>query len=242
MERKLSDWAGNIVALVIVIIVNALANILRFGGQTTGAVSDKYYSLFTPAPFTFSVWSLIYLGLALFVVFQSMPSQRQNMTLAGISNWFKIGCAANALWMFVWHLELIMVALLLMIVLLVSLVAIYRRIDDQALHVRWPLSLYLGWISVDTISNDSAMQSALAWNNLGMTEISWTLLKLAIAGAVTAVVVLRKSDIVYGLVVAWAAFGIAVGQAAIPAIAGAATLLLYIIGALVIYEVAGRWR
>jgi hypothetical protein len=86
------------------------------------------------------------------------------------------------------------------------------------------------------------MQSALAWNNLGMTEISWTLLKLAIAGAVTAVIVLRKSDIVYGLVVAWAAFGIAAGQAAIPAVAGAATLLLYIILTLAIYEFAGRWR
>ena len=242
MERKLSDWAGNIVALVIVIVVNALANVLRFGGQTTGAVSDKYDSMFTPAPFTFSVWSLIYLGLALFVVFQSMPSQRQNMALAGISNWFKIGCAANALWMFVWHLEWIMVALLLMIVLLVSLVAIYRRIDDQGWQVRWPFSLYLGWISVATIANVSAMQSALAWNNLGMTEISWTLLKLAIAGAVTAVVVLRKSDIVYGLVVAWAAYGIAAGQAAIPAVAGAASLLLYIILALAIYEFAARWR
>ena len=242
MERKLGDWAGNIVALVIVIVVNALANVLRFGGQTTGAVSDKYHSLFTPAPFTFSVWSPIYLGLALFVVFQSMPSQRRNMALAGISNWFKIGCAANALWMFVWHLEWIMVALLLMIVLLVSLVAIYRRIGDQGWQVRWPFSLYLGWISVATIANASAMQSALAWNNLGMTEISWTLLKLAIAGAVTAVVVLRKSDIVYGLVVAWAAFGIAAGQAAIPAVAGAATLLLYIILALAIYEFAARWR
>ena len=35
MDRKISDWGGNIAALGIVIAVNALANILRFGGQTT---------------------------------------------------------------------------------------------------------------------------------------------------------------------------------------------------------------
>ena len=96
MKRTLGDWAGNIVALAIVIMVNALANILRFGGNSTGQVSDKYHSLFTPAGFTFSIWSLIYLLLAAFVVYQSLPSQRENAALARISMWFKVGCAANA--------------------------------------------------------------------------------------------------------------------------------------------------
>jgi hypothetical protein len=241
MDRKLSDWAGNIVALIVVIVINGAANILRFGGQTTGAVADKYHSLFTPAAFTFAIWSLIYLALALFVVYQSLPSQRQNKTLAEISGWFKAGCAANALWMFTWHLEWIMVALLLMILLLVSLIMIYRKVGAQVWQVRVPFSLYLGWASVATIANLSAMQTALGWQNLAMTEVSWTLLKLAIAGAVAAVVILRRHDAVFGLVVAWAAFGISVGQAATPAVAGAASLLLYVVWALLVYDVANRY-
>ena len=76
MDRKISDWAGNIVALIIVTVINALANILQFAGKTTGEISDKYYSMFTPAGFTFVIWSLIYLSLAIFVVYQSLPSQR----------------------------------------------------------------------------------------------------------------------------------------------------------------------
>jgi benzodiazapine receptor len=242
MDRKISDWAGNIVALIIVIAVNALANILPFAGKTTGEVSDKYHSMFTPAGFTFVIWSLIYLALAAFVVYQSLPSQRRNETLAGISAWFKIGCAANVLWMFVWHQEWIMVALLLVIVILVSLIAIYRSITAEHWLVRASFSLYLGWISVATIANLSAMQSALAWNNLGVDETTWTFLKLAVAGAVASIVGLRHKDVVFVLVVGWAAYGISIGQAATPAVAGAASTLVFLTLLLAVYEGMRRVR
>ena len=244
MKRKLSDWAGNIVALVIVIAVNALADILRFGGTTTGGVSAKYSSLFTPAGFTFSIWSLIYVLLIAFVVYQSLPGQRSNESLARISPWFKLGCAANALWMFAWHFEWSMVALLLMIALLVSLVAIYRILgiadSEASAGERWlvqlPFSVYLGWISVATIANMSAMQSALGWNHLGLEEVSWTLIKLAAAGAIAATVTLRRNDVAFGLVVGWAAFGIGAGQAATLSVASAAFTICLLALALAAYE------
>lgn len=248
MDRKISDWGGNIVALIIVITVNALANILRFGGQTTGDVSDKYYSMFTPAGFTFVIWSLIYLLLAIFVVYQSLPSKRNDAQLARISPWFKAGCAANALWMFAWHLEWIDVALLLMIILLVSLVWIYRLLNivDAAAPAaqRWlvqlPFSVYLGWISVATIANISSLQSALNWNHAVLEEVSWTLLKLAIAGALGAIVTLRRHDAAYGIVIGWAAFGIGAGQAATPAVAGAAFTVSLAILAIASFEALNR--
>ena len=246
MNRKTSDWAGNIAALVVVISVNAFANILRFAGTTTGEVSDKYFSLFTPAGFTFGIWSLIYLALLAFVVYQALPAQRSCQRLARISPWFKLGCGANALWMFAWHLEWIMVTVLLMLVLLFSLFVIYRSLGvvdaTAARGDRWlvqlPFTIYLGWISVATIANLSAMQSALGWNDLGFDPVIWTLAKLAVAGAIAAVVVLRRHDTAFALVIAWAAYGISAGQAATPAVAGAAfavcllTLLLVAFGLL----------
>ena len=47
----------------------------------------------------------------------------------------------------------------------------------------------------------------------------------ALAGAVGAMVLLRRSDTVFMLVVVWAAYGIAAKQAATPAVAGAASTL-----------------
>ncbi len=250
MDRKISDWGGNIAALGIVIAVNALANILRFGGQTTGEVSDKYHSMFTPAGFTFAIWSLIYLLLAAFVIYQALPAQRDNRQLARISPWFQVSCAANVLWILAWHNEWIGVTLLLMAVLLVSLVQIYRLLDIVDLTApaasRWlvqlPISVYLGWVSVATIANASAMQSALGWNELALEEVSWTLLKLAVAGALGAIMTLRRNDVAYGLVVGWAAFGIGAGQAVNEAVAGAAFTLSLVILAIAVFAVFSRKR
>ena len=58
------------VAFVVMVSVNALANILPFNGQTSGAVSDKYANLFAPAGFTFAIWSVIYLLLGAYTLYQ----------------------------------------------------------------------------------------------------------------------------------------------------------------------------
>ena len=120
-----------------------------------------------------------------------------------------------------------------MLVLLATLALIYRSLlaerpdtaVGQYLAVHLPFSLYTGWITVATIANISALQTANGWDNVGLTAVSWTLLKLAAAGAIGATVVLRFRDPVFVLVVAWAAFGISAMQSDTPAVSGAATSL-----------------
>ena len=86
MSRRFADWGGNVVSLVIVIVVNALADKLPIAGTTTGQVADKYASMFTPAGFAFSIWGPIYLGLTAFVIYQALPAQRSN----GKMTWFSL--------------------------------------------------------------------------------------------------------------------------------------------------------
>jgi hypothetical protein len=250
MDRKAADWIGNILALTLTIIVNGLANALPIAGKTTGQVSDKYFSLFTPAGFTFSIWGVIYIALIAFVIYQALPARREDQSLAGIGTFFKISCIANALWLVFWHLEWLVPSLVTMLLLLAMLVGIYRRlgIPDSAAASgrRWlveaPFSLYLGWISVATIANASAVQSALYWNDLGLDATNWTLAKLALAGAIACIVSLRRHDVVFPLVVAWAAWGIASGQADTPAVAGAATTVMLITVLAAVFELQRRYR
>ena len=61
-------WA--LMAYVVMVVVNALANIVPIGGNTSGEVSDAYANLFAPAGFTFAIWSVIYVLLALHVAWQ----------------------------------------------------------------------------------------------------------------------------------------------------------------------------
>ena len=63
MGRK-TFWP--LLAVLMVIAVNAAANIVPLGGYNTGELSAMYPTGFTPAGRTFGIWSLIYLGLLTF--------------------------------------------------------------------------------------------------------------------------------------------------------------------------------
>ena len=250
MQRPLSDWGGNLAAFVLVIVLNVLSNALPINDQTMPEISAKYPSLFTPAGFTFSIWGVIYLALLLFVVYQALPSQRNNETIAGISPLFQISCVANASWIVAWHYDLLAVSLLIMLILLVTLILIYRTLLGaveqasiaQHLLLHLPFSLYTGWVVLATIANISIVQTGFGWDSIGLTAISWTLLKLALAGAIGATMVLRFGDAVFVLVVAWAAYGISVMQSATPAVSGAATTLSLLALILAAIEGVSRLR
>jgi hypothetical protein len=198
MQRDAKDWGGNIAAFAVVLAANGMANAIPIGGQTTGEISAKYPSLFTPAGFTFSIWGLIYLALAVFVVYQALPAQRSDDAIARVGIWFKLNCFANALWIVAWHYDFLLISLLLMLAILGSLVQIFRMIDaGTGLIIKIPFSLYTGWITVATIANMSVLQTAWGLNDALLGAVEWTWMKLAIAGAIGAVVISRTRNIVY---------------------------------------------
>jgi hypothetical protein len=254
MSRPISDWGGNLLLFGIVIATNVLSNTLPINDQTMAEISAKYASLFTPAGFTFSIWGVIYLGLLLFVIYQALPAQRSNGLIASISRPFQINCAANASWIVVWHYNLVALSLLIMLIIFATLVVIYRRllssIDSATIpmHVALylPFSLYTAWVTVATIANASILQNAYGWDGLLIAPVSWALLKLAMAGAIAATMVIRFGDAVFVLVVAWAAYGISVMQLSTPAVSGAATSLallsLLLAAAEGVSRLARLWR
>ena len=73
-----------------------------------------------------------------------------------------------------------------------------------------------------------------------MDPVSWTLLKLALAGGIAAAIVLRRGDIAFGVVVAWAGFGILSKQAETAAVAGAAATVVALALFLAIFEAADQ--
>jgi len=172
MNRTTVDWVGNILAFALAITVNAMATSIPLGGQTPPEISARYPSLFTPAGFTFSIWGIIYLGLFLFVIYQALPAQRRNETLGKIDSLFKINCLANAAWILAWHYDFLILSVLIMLVILATLIGIYRTFDrNQAaqsfaerLLVQLPFRLYTAWISVATIANIGTVQNAMGWD------------------------------------------------------------------------------
>lgn len=250
MQRTALDWGGNLAAFAFVIALNVLSNTLPINGQSMPEISAKYPSLFTPAGFTFSIWGVIYLALLVFVVWQALPAQRSNENVARISKYFQLNCVLNGVWIVVWHYDLLALSLAAMLVILATLILIYRTLGaaadatqlQQELALNVPFRLYTGWITLATIANLSVLQTAYGWDDIGMSAVQWTLVKLAVTGAVGATVILKFRDPVFAGVVAWGAYGISVMQSATPSVAGAATTLSLLMLLLVAMEFASRIR
>ncbi len=206
----------NLVSLLATIIVNALANILPINNLQTGAVSDSFGALFTPAGYVFAIWGVIYLTLAVFAVYQVLPSQKDNARLDRVGIWFILANLFNGSWIFAWHYLLFPLSMLLMLGLLVSLVVIYLRLGigtgKTSLNERWlvdmPFSIYLGWISVATIANASVILLNLNWDGFGLSETIWTVIMLVVGVILGLLMTLKRSEVFYTLVLIWAFIGI----------------------------------
>ena len=241
----------NVLAVRATLAVNGLANSLPINGQTTGEVSDGIPTLFTPAGYVFSIWGLIYLGLIAFAVYQALPAQREKPFLARIGYWFVASCAFNVGWLFAWHYEQFVLSLVLMLGLLVSLIAVYLRLDvgrrpvsgaEKAL-VHLPFSIYLGWISVATIANVSITLYTLGWGGWGIAPQVWTVVVLIVGAALGVAMILLRREVAFPLVIVWAFAGIVVRRMDVLPVAiaaGAAAFLLLVV--LVVDRVRGRPR
>jgi benzodiazapine receptor len=222
----------NILAFILVVAVNGLANSLPINNQTTGAVSDSYPVMFTPAGYVFSIWGLIYLGLLAFVIYQALPGQRDNPRLERVGYWFIWSCVLNSIWIFLWHYELMLWSVIVIVGLLVSLIMVYLRLETgrspvpagEALLARLPFSIYLGWISVATIANVSVLLYSLGWDGFGLTEQVVTVIMLVIGSLLGYLIVRRHGEVAYPLVLVWAFVGIVLKQSGFTLVVVAAGL------------------
>ena len=171
MESMQNTMAIKIIAAIsylVMVVVNWLAASLPINGVTPGEVSDSYPNLFAPAGLTFAIWGLIYLLLAIFIVYQlgnshgnTNPAKAELLRNIGVL--FSISSLANSAWIFSWHYRIIPLSMLLMAVLLICLIMINQRLAKEKLRasekffIRLPFSLYFGWITVATIANATVL-------------------------------------------------------------------------------------
>ncbi len=220
MERSWTERIGIALAFSVVILFNYLANAIPLGGQTTGEISDKYISMFTPAGFTFAIWGVIYLALLGFVIRQFVSNPQEAPILSKIRNLFVLNCLANSLWIVAWHYDQLIASMVLMVVILWTLFATGQVFKvESVLNSGWafafislPFSIYFGWISVATIANVSVLQSAFELNDFLLSQEVWTFIKLLAAGAASYAWGWRFKQPAYLLVIAWAAYGISVAN------------------------------
>jgi hypothetical protein len=209
----------NLIGFLGVVIINALAVILPINNKTTQQLSDQYPNLFVPAGLTFSIWGVIYLLLGIFTIYNLISAFKKDSRTSfpdKIGILFFLSCVANIAWIFAWQYEIVPLSLLIMLLLLACLLAIYLKLGigkkgpakKEQYLVHLPFSVYLGWITIATIANVTALLVQLNWNGFGINNQVWTVIVILVGIAITLAILGRRQDIFYALVVDWAILGI----------------------------------
>ena len=199
---------GLSVVYLFMITMNFLANSLPFYGRTTGEISSKYPTLFTPAGFTFSIWGIIYLSLAVLTVriwfydasFFTVRSHQVFIIMIFLVSLF------NVMWLVFWHQEAMIMSLIVITLMLATLIIAYQVMPNDTI-IRTTISLYLGWISVATIANAAIALVSLEVNML-LPDSFYLFIVLLTAIALAVVMVIKHRDFVFLAVIIWAIIGI----------------------------------
>jgi benzodiazapine receptor len=220
-----------LVATIGTIAYNTLAGAGYVNDVTPAVISDRYPTVVTPAGYAFSIWSLIYLGLIAFSIYQLLP--RNAARFRPIRRLYIISCVLNCAWIYFWHQGQIAICLAIILGLLVTLLFILKNAanDDQpggALFAKVPFGIYAGWVTAASLVNFAILLrssevsiSPTAWNVLGVALI-------LLASGIAAIVRWKLTSYIFPMSVAWAATAIAVKQSGNTAIVAAAAVCVII--------------
>ncbi len=241
------------------LVVNILATSLPLNDMTTGELSDALPNLFVPIGLTFSIWGVIWLLLAAYLVLQirtafggagaattsnGAPSQSSPLSPRVVGAWIAVNMALNVGWIFAWHYQLVGLSVIIMLALLATLIAMFLRVDravaaaGSGRFARVPISVYFGWITIATIANITAFLVSVDWGGFGIPEVVWTVIVIAAGLAVTLAMLIRHRDIAFSAVAVWAFAGIAAKRITEGIPEGPAVLIAALVAAVAVVVVA----
>jgi translocator protein len=209
-------------ALLGTIIFNWLAATGYLGSITPAAISREHPTVVTPADYAFSIWTLIYLGLAVFSIYQL--TRKANLYSRPIRSLFIFTCALNCAWLFFWLQDQIVVCAALIWALAVVLILIDKKLRElnAALFLPAVFGIYLGWVIVAALIN-SVIAFSFGNGTRSFGEYEGAVMVLIAAGVGVALRVLL-TDYFAPLAIAWGLTAIAVQQSGKTAIVSAAAV------------------
>lgn len=185
-------------------LVAVLVGVGGLGGteveNSQGGRLSAQGSYLAPATPAFSIWSVIYVGLAAYVVWQALPSQRASARQRAIGWWIALTIVLNGLWLVAAQLLTIEWTVVVIVLLLIALgitfrISVVTRVPRagwvDALLIDGVTGLHLGWVTLATVANIAAWLTGIVPPSWGDDATAWGLAVLAVVAVI-------------GLGIAWA--------------------------------------
>lgn len=204
----------NIILLALTLVINALGAFGFINGNSQKEVSDRYLTLITPSPSTFSIWSIIY-GLLIvsgIVMIIKSDDDYYKEAINKITSLFRLSSLFNILWIVSFSYLQLEISVLFIFGFLFSLSLILEKLlsiqTKRQFLIPLTFGMYTGWLFIATVVNISATLVKLNWNRFSLSENFWANTILVIAVIFVFLVNLKNKNAIFPLPIAWAFYGI----------------------------------
>jgi hypothetical protein len=174
-----------------------------------------------PAGYAFIIWAFIYSGSVAYAVFQALPAQQENDLLRRVGPFTAAAFLGTSWWLVLARFGWVWLTVVCIAWILASLAVAFFRIVQAgptataAEHylVVLPVSVFTGWVTVAIFANTSAALRVSGLQDVGLSEGTWTISMLLVAGLIgSTVTVASRGNAGYALAVIWALIAIAVAN------------------------------
>lgn len=185
-------------------------------GDPIGDRSDSVRTLITPSGWAFAIWGPLFLGSAIFAIWQTLPGQRESALMHKIAWPAAIALGAQGVWAtYTQFANLTAISAIIILTSLVGLLICLRTLTSHHLMSgaeRWFAALVLSalaaWLTAASIVNISA---SLVYYGIG-GGFAYPLaaaIMIAVGGVIAALATYRsRGNPWYALVFCWALFAI----------------------------------
>lgn len=204
----------NAIFFILTLVVNTLGGLGIINDMSQSDVSDKYFTLITPAGFTFSIWSVIYglIAVSLVVLYLRRETSYYQRALDKITPLFILTSVLNMAWIVLFSYELVELSTLFIFAYTIVLALICKQLlaINDGKHFLLPLTFGLntGWLMIATVVNVASSLVKLEWNGFGLSDDLWGMIILLVAILIVIFVTTQTQNAAIPLPIAWAYFGI----------------------------------
>lgn len=196
-----------------------------FGGTPVSALQDGALSAqgsyLAPAGPAFAIWSLIYLGLIAFTVWQALPGRRADERQRTAGGWIAASMVLNGLWLVTAQFGSLVMTVLVIAALLAVLARVIVLLGRapargwvERMLVDGVHGLHFGWVTIATVANTTAWLTRTVPDSWGRNAEVWAVSVLIVVLLITVASAWITRRVAPAVATAWGLAWVAVGRLA----------------------------
>ncbi|MBN7794211.1 TspO/MBR family protein [Microbacterium esteraromaticum] len=214
---------STVIAAAVFMLIGATIGGGALGGTPVQDLQDGALSAqgsyLAPAGPAFAIWSVIYVGLIGYTVWQALPSQREDPRQMRTGWWVALSMLLNGLWLVTAQFLTLPLTVLVIAALLAVLAVIIVRLDTppargwvDRLLLDGVMGLHFGWVTIATVANTAAWLTQSVPDQWAQYADAWGIAVLVVVLVIAALSGIVTGRIAPALATSWGLAWLAVGR------------------------------